>query len=250
MRATPEMGIALRVRAARERRGLSREALAYHAGISWSAIAQVEAGRRTNLRPRTLLALARALGVTIDYLVAGRAQQESMLEHSVLLYDTDAEFVASAAPFLAHGVEPSEPALAVTSRANIKSLRNRLGVHARAVQFAEHSTWYRTPMTALDNYRQFLTDALDAGATWVRILGEPVWAGRSQRQIRSWACYESLINLVFGDAPATVLCPYDTRKLDARVLEHARATHPHALEREAMIPNPQYTEPGAFVLQP
>jgi hypothetical protein len=59
-----------------------------------------------------------------------------------------------------------------------------------------------------------------------------------------------MINLVFGDAPATVLCPYDTRKLDARVLQHARATHPHAVERGAVVPNPEYTEPGAFVLQP
>jgi transcriptional regulator with XRE-family HTH domain len=249
MRATPEMGIASRLRAARERRGFSREALAYHSGVSWSAIAQVEAGRRTNVRPRTLLALADALGLSIDYLVGGWPRGASMLEHGVLLYDTDAAFVASAAPFLARAIERSEPTLAVTSTANIKSLQKELGTQASAVSFADHRTWYRTPTHALNRYERFLTEAIDAGAMWVRILGEPVWAGRSEPQVWSWACYESLLNLVFRDAPATVLCPYDTRKLDAKVLDHARATHSHAVERGAMISNPKYTEPGMFVLQ-
>ena len=54
-----------------ERLGWTREALAFHSGLSWSAIAQVESGRRTNLRPSTLAALSRPLGVSIDYLVDG-----------------------------------------------------------------------------------------------------------------------------------------------------------------------------------
>src|ERR1700761_4783343 len=73
-----ESGIGSRLRAARERLGLSREALAFHAGISWSAIAQVESGRRSQLRPSTLLALATALGLTIDYLVSGRYASTAM----------------------------------------------------------------------------------------------------------------------------------------------------------------------------
>jgi transcriptional regulator with XRE-family HTH domain len=250
MQATPEMGIAPRLRAARERLGLSREALAYHSGISWSAIAQAEAGRRTNLRPRTLLALAHTLGVTIDYLVAGGAEAGSMLQHRALFYDTNDAFVAIAAPFLAEGLERSEAALAVTSAARIKSLQDRLGAQAGAVQFAEHSTWYRTPAAALDGYRQFMTKAVDAGATWIRILGEPVWAGRSKTEVRLWARYESLLNLVFSGAPVTVLCPYDTQALDASVLDYAHATHPHATEHETLIPSPHYADPGTFVLQP
>jgi transcriptional regulator with XRE-family HTH domain len=57
----------------------------------WSAIAQVEAGRRTNLRPATLSALAGPLGVTIDYLVNGGASQARMLEHSAFLYNTNGQ---------------------------------------------------------------------------------------------------------------------------------------------------------------
>lgn len=250
MQALADMGFAHRLRAARERLGFTREALAYHSGISWSAIAQIEAGRRTNVRPRTLLALAHTLGVTIDYLVAGGARPESMLQHRALLYGTDDAFVTIAAPFLAEGLERSEAALAVTSAARITSLRNQLGAQADAIHYAEHSTWYRTPVAALDGYRQFVTKAVDEGATWVRILGEPVWAGRSETEVRLWARYESLLNLVFSGAPVTMLCPYDMRALDASVLECAHATHPLATEHEALIPSPHYADPGTFVLQP
>src|SRR5438445_8615473 len=90
MGSSAQNGLGARVRAARQRRGWSREALAFHSGISWSAIAQVESGRRTNVRPSTLHALALALGVTIDYLVAGRSVAAPMMEHQALLYATDA----------------------------------------------------------------------------------------------------------------------------------------------------------------
>src|ERR1700686_2883902 len=85
-------GIGPRVRAARERLGWTREALAFHAGVSWSAIAQVESGRRTNLRPSTLLALSRPLGVSIDYLVEGGLSRPTMLGHSAFSYRTDDQF--------------------------------------------------------------------------------------------------------------------------------------------------------------
>ena len=99
--ADHDLGIGSRVRAARHRRGWSREALAFHAGISWSAISQLEAGRRRNLRPSTLAALAGALNVTVDYLVTGCAVSSEMLEHRALVYETEDEFLAAAVPFLA-----------------------------------------------------------------------------------------------------------------------------------------------------
>ena len=114
-------GIGTRVKTARQRRGWNREALAFHSGISWSAIAQVEAGRRTNLRPATLRSLAQALGVTIDYLVTGGRAAPAMLSHQALLYGSDSEFVDTAAPFLAEGVERA---------ANDDELRPRVTAHA------------------------------------------------------------------------------------------------------------------------
>jgi len=243
----PEIG--RRLRAARERCGLSREALAYYSGVSWSAIAQVEGGRRTNLRPRTLAALAKPLGVTIDYLVTGGASSRSLLDHRALLYDSDAEFLDYAVEFLAEAVIRSEAVLAVTSKARIRRLRAGMGPQAGPVQFADRVSWYRAPAVALDRYRRFTERAIESGASWVRILGEPVWAGQSEEQLRLWARYESLVNVAFSGLPVTLLCPYDTRELDPTVIEYARATHPHTVEHASVTPSQDYTDPGLFVLE-
>jgi transcriptional regulator with XRE-family HTH domain len=241
--------IGSRVRAARERLGWSREELAFHSAISWSAIAQTESGRRTNLRPATLSALAGALGVTIDYLVRGGAGAAPMLEHRALLYGTDAEFVDTASEFLSKGVERSEATLAVTTRSNIKLLRQSLGRAARQVEFAEAASWYETPGSALAAYREFAEAKLRSGSPWVRIVGEPVWIGRSASELRMWTRYESLLNLAFGSWPASFICPYDERSVQPKIARQAHLTHPHTIANGTLATSPDYVEPEGFVLE-
>jgi transcriptional regulator with XRE-family HTH domain len=229
--------------------GWSREALAFHSGVSWSAIAQVEAGRRTNVRPGTLHALARALNVTIDYLVAGRGVAAPMLGHCALLYGSDSEFADAAAPFLAEAVERSEAVLAVTTETNIGLLRELLGRSARRVEFAERSSWYTTTPAALAAYREFLDDRLEAGAPWVQILGEPPRNGGSDSESRTWLRYEALLNLAFGAEPVSVMCPYDRRSMGEQILRQAEATHPYTVERSVLVESPAYADPFGLVLQ-
>lgn len=248
MYETNHIGISRRVRAARERAGLSREALAVAAAISWSAIAQIENGRRTNLRPSTLSALARALGVTIDYLVSGTAPAPPMLEHRALLYDGESDFLASAVPFLTEALERSEAAIAVTSPAMIRRLRRSLGPRASEITFADSTGWYRNPADTLRAYRTFLDRSIDEGATWVRIVGEPVWDGRTAPEIRLWTRYESLVNLTFSREPVSLLCPYCTRDLDPYLIEHAKATHPHTVGPDGLNASELYAEPDSYLL--
>ncbi|HEY1593281.1 MAG TPA: MEDS domain-containing protein [Solirubrobacteraceae bacterium] len=226
MRTRGDNGIGTRVKAARQRLGWNRETLAFHSGISWSAIAQIETGRRANLRPSTLHALARALGVTIDYLVAGGGPAVPMLAHEVLLYTNDEEFLERAAPFLTEGTERGEAVLVVVSDANVKLLRGRLGAAAGEIEFEERLSWYRTPAQALSGYRAFLDAKLDAGAPWVRILGEPPWSSDSSEERRLWMRYEALLTLAFASQPVSVTCPYDVRGLDQALVGEARAIHP------------------------
>jgi transcriptional regulator with XRE-family HTH domain len=244
---TNDTGLGSRLKAARQRLGWTREALAFHAGISWSAVAQVESGRRRNVRPNTLSSLAGALGVTIDYLVRGGVA-DAMLGHRALLYDTDEALLNTAEPFLIEGTERSEAVLVVTTSANIELLRERLGPIARQVEFAQAASWYRTPSSAIESYRAFLKAKLDGGAAWVRIVGEPVWAGMSDADVRLWMRYESMMNLIFRGSPATITCPYDTRSLDPEIVRHARVTHPHTIGREGILSSPDYTDPGEFIL--
>jgi transcriptional regulator with XRE-family HTH domain len=229
---------------------LTREALAFHSGLSWSAIAQVEAGRRTNVRPHTLQSLARALGVTIDYLVSGGGAPTPMLVHRALLYSTESEFLDVCVPFLTQGVERGEAVLAVTTEANLALLRGRLGRAARAVELAERDGWYCTPMTAVHQYREFLTRKLDSGAAWVRILGEPPRSMRPKGKSPLSARYESMLNLVFTSEPVSVLCPYDKRELGDEIQGQATVTHPETVGPNGTVGSPNYADPLELVLEP
>ncbi len=242
-------GIGPRVRAARERLGWTREALAFHSGLSWSAIAQVESGRRTNIRPSTLAALSRPLGVSIDYLIDGGLSHTTMLEHSVFTYGTDDQFQTTIGTFLSEGIERSEANLAVTTAANIELLREHLGKDARGVEFVDATGWYSSPIAALEAYRAFTDAKLEDGAAWVRIIGEPIWAGRSDTEVRDWTRYESLLNLVFASSPLTVVCPYDERSVAPEIVRQAHLTHPHTVGDAGVSHSPDYTDPGRFALE-
>jgi hypothetical protein len=93
-----------------------------------------------------------------------------------------------------------------------------------------------------------LNGAIEQGTPWVRILGEPVWAGRSDSEIRLWTQYESLLNLVFWSSPATVLCPYNEDSVDAKIVRQTLRAHPQIVGRETIGTNPDYQDPAEFVL--
>jgi transcriptional regulator with XRE-family HTH domain len=244
------VGIGPRVRAARERLGWTREALAFHSGVSWSAIAQVESGRRTNLRPSTLAALSRPLGVSIDYLVDGGLSRATMLDHSAFSYSTDDQFRTTVGSFIAEGIERSEAILAVTTGPNIELLHEQLGKNARSVEFIDSSAFYSTPIAALEAFREFSEAKLERGAAWVRVVGEPVWPGDTGAEVRLWTRYESLFNLVFAGSPLSVVCPYDERSVAPAIVSQSLLTHPHMLDERGITQSLEYTDPGRFALGP
>src|SRR5487761_1606181 len=128
--------IGLSLRSARERVGWTREVLAYHSGLSCAAIAQIESGRRHDVHLASLVALATALGVSIDYLVGGTADDgQKLLEHRVLVYDSDAEYLASVVPFLLEGLKHNDCVLAVTTGRQTRLLRGAVGDDATLVEF-------------------------------------------------------------------------------------------------------------------
>jgi transcriptional regulator with XRE-family HTH domain len=237
-----------RLTAARRRAGMSREQLAVESGLSWSAITQIETGRRPNPRAGTLGALAAALEVTVEYLLGTSAQTRALLDHHALIYLDVAEFVETAGPFLQEGVADGDAALVVTDAENAGGLREHLGDAAAAIRFADRQPWYGSPRDALIGYRQFATQALDAGAPWVRIIGEPVWAGRTAGQVQTWLRYEALLNLAFAPLPITLTCPYNETALDPAIVENARATHCRWIERGHSSPNTEFADPAELCL--
>jgi MEDS: MEthanogen/methylotroph, DcmR Sensory domain len=171
-----------------------------------------------------------------------------MCDHRALLYGTDEEMVTTAGPYLAEGIERSEPVLAVLRSGNIELLREHLGADARRVEFADAAAWYSSPAAALDAYRAFATAKLEGGAQWLRILGEAVWVGGSESEVRHWTRYEALVNLVFFASPVTLLCLYHERPQQQEIATQARLTHPHMVESGGLVTCSEYAEPSGFVL--
>jgi len=67
-----QLTIGQRIKIARIRHNLTQVQLAERINLSKTALSQIESGETTDPRMSTLIALADALGVTMDYL-AGRA---------------------------------------------------------------------------------------------------------------------------------------------------------------------------------
>jgi transcriptional regulator with XRE-family HTH domain len=235
------------LKAARMRAGWSREALAYHSGVSWSAIAQIESGRRQDVRLSSLSALATALGVSVDYLIGTAAMSPQLLQHRVLAYKSDEQFLAAAVPFLAEGMEQSHGLLAVTTPAQIGLIRETLEDRSQHVEFADSVDWYRSPSEAVSRYRTYVTQKFDAGAAWVRVVGELPLAEKSEAEFTAWARYESLINLVFASSPVTIVCCYDVKSLPADVVADARRTHPEVTHGSEVTASPMYRAPEDFL---
>jgi transcriptional regulator with XRE-family HTH domain len=238
--------ISRRLSAARSRLGWSREALAYHSGVSWSAIAQLESGRRTSPRPETLVSLAGALGVSVGYLV-GEHPPRTLLSHRALVYGGPDAFVEAVAHFVREGVRLSEPVLVVSTAQNLGSVERHLDGWPEGVSSALSDAWYGSPLTAITAIRSFSDDQIRAGASWIRVVGEPIWMPPN---VALWATYESMFNLIFAAAPLTVLCPYDSTSLDPAVVRVAQRTHPALVRATDTVPNDDFVDPEVYVLGP
>jgi transcriptional regulator with XRE-family HTH domain len=237
------------LRSARERVGWTRETLAHHSGLSWAAISQIETGRRQEVRLSSLVALAGALGVSVDYLAGSVATlSPELLRHRVLVYGSDEEFLATTVPFLRDGLARSEAVMAVTTRRRLGLLGDALGDDARRVEFRDSRRWYSSPSDASNGYRAFIRERFERGASWIRIIGEPVWTGRSETEVGEWIRYESMLNLSMAWSPATVVCPYDARRLSNRVLTAAQCTHPEVAAAGDVSTNPAYLDATEFLL--
>lgn len=168
----------------------------------------------------------------------------SRLVHQALVYDSPADFVATAAPFLREGMERGDTLFAATAPANVEALRDELGSDADHVDLNDTETWKPRPADRLAAVQR-MVDAVPAGNE-LRALGEPIWPD-SEAVRREWARYEAVINLVLADAPLRFICLYDGARLPAEAIDHGCCTHPEVLEAGRPLPSPRFVEPERYV---
>jgi transcriptional regulator with XRE-family HTH domain len=236
------------LKAARERLGWSREALAYHSGVSWSAIAQIETGRRKDVRLSSLAALAEALDVSVDYLIGATPTTPDLLQHRLFTYASEDEFLTSAVPQLVAGVEQAHGVLAVAMPEVISSIRDTLVDHRERIDFVDWYDWYHSPRDALRRYGEYVAKKYQAGAVWITVVAEAGWSGQSEAEVAAWTRYESMVNLTFASSPATLVCTYDERLHSPDAIAEAHQTHPEVLHGDVSFASEAYRTPADFLL--
>ncbi|GAA2434748.1 sensor histidine kinase [Actinomadura vinacea] len=165
------------------------------------------------------------------------------LEHRAFLYDGIERFLTVAVPYLREGVEAEEAVVVVLREPGLSALRDVLAPFAGQIDFYPSDAFYLHPVRTLKSYQELLAAKAPRA---IRALAEPVWQGRTPRETLEWARYESLVNVVFKDADARAMCPYDLAALPPAVIDHARRTHPLLAWDAGTAGSRDYVDPADF----
>ncbi|MEH1100846.1 sensor histidine kinase [Micromonospora sp. CPCC 205561] len=168
---------------------------------------------------------------------AGPVPVAGAFVHEGLFYRDADELLAGTVPFVTDGLRAGEPVLVAMPEANLRLVRDAVGP-TDEVRWADMTRAGRNPGRIIPWVLQAFIER-HAGRR-VRIIGEPIWAGRSETEYPACAQHEALINMAFAGRDATVLCPYDSGGLDADVLADAHATHPILVDGAGRRPSPGY----------
>ncbi|MFD4674298.1 anti-sigma factor RsbA family regulatory protein [Lentzea sp. NPDC058450] len=160
--------------------------------------------------------------------------------HEALFYRDEDAFLSGTARFVADGVDNDEPVLVAVPEASIGPLRDRLGGQADQVHFIDMTEAGRNPGRIIPGVLM----AFSAGTRRrFRMVGEPMWPGRTDLEYPACVQHEALINTAFEGRAGVILCPYDASALPGHVLEDARRTHPVVIDGERRVASEWYTDP-------
>jgi anti-sigma regulatory factor (Ser/Thr protein kinase) len=145
--------------------------------------------------------------------------------HPALFYRGVDEYLDGTVPFIEEGLSAGEPVAVAVPGARHEPLRAALAGSAARVQLIDMTLAGRNPGRILPGV---LFDFADRHrhAERVRIIGEPVWPGRSEAEYPACVQHEALINHAFAGRSVEILCPYDAAGLPRYVLHDAERTHP------------------------
>lgn len=151
--------------------------------------------------------------------------------HPALFYRDEREYLAGVVPFVRKALAAGEPVAVAVPTENLRLLKDEIGADA-PVRFLDMREAGRNPGRIIPNVLRAFADAQPPG-TRVSIVGEPIWAGRTATEYPACVQHEALINAAFRGRDVTILCPYDTRRLDPQVVADAHATHPVVVDADS-----------------
>jgi anti-sigma regulatory factor (Ser/Thr protein kinase) len=144
--------------------------------------------------------------------------------HPALFYRSDADYLAGLVPFVTDGVDAGHPVAVAVPGPRLRLLSDALGAVAGKVTLLDMSHEGRNPGRIIARVLRRFADRHHDGH--VRIVGEPIWPGRSGTEYPACVQHEALINAAFDGRDVTIVCPYDVAGLEPEIIADARATHP------------------------
>ncbi|KOU23428.1 regulator [Streptomyces sp. WM6372] len=159
--------------------------------------------------------------------------------HPALFYQGRAEYLAGVGGFVRAALAADEPVLVAVPGPRLDVLRESLDVAAAEVTWTDMTQLGRNPGRILAALQDFADRHAGRPA---RIVGEPIWPGRSRAEVLEATRHEALINTAFAGRHATILCPYDVLGLPAEVVSDARRTHPTVIAEGKDLHSPEYAD--------
>lgn len=174
-------------------------------------------------------------------MIAARVDPSPLFDHPGLLYRGADEYTRGVGGFVRAAVTSGDAVLVAVPTVRLELLRAELAGLGDAVTFADMTVDGRNPGRIIPGV--LLAFAGAHPGRRVSMVGEPIWAGRTEVEYPACAAHEALINAVFAGHDASILCPYDADALDRGWLHDAWRTHPVMIAGATRRPSPWYTGP-------
>lgn len=145
--------------------------------------------------------------------------------HDALFPATPQEYTAALLDVVRGGIGAGEPVLVAVPEPSLGRLRHALGADADRVRLTDMSSAGRNPGRIIGGV--LTAFVREHAPRHVRVVGEPIWAGRTAEEYPACAEHEALIGVAPADAPLHVVCPYDVSALtpDAAARRRVRPAH-------------------------
>ncbi|MEU6368663.1 anti-sigma factor RsbA family regulatory protein [Streptomyces sp. NPDC046931] len=163
--------------------------------------------------------------------------------HPALFYRGAEQYTAGTVPFVLAGLAAGEPVAVAAPPDRLQLIKDGLGARADEVHFVDMTEAGRNPGRIIPGVLRGFADAHGDGR--VRIIGEPIWPGRTTVEYPACVQHEALINAAFIGREVTILCPYDAVGLKGNVLDDAWATHPLVIDEDGETASALYDPEGA-----
>lgn len=154
----------------------------------------------------------------------GGSRSADEFVHPAFLYRGTAEYLKGTVSFIRDGLAAGEPVAVAVPGPNLRLLLTELGTDAGRVRLLDTTRAARNPGRVIPSVLCAFADTHHGNR--VRIISEPLWAGRAPTEYPACAHHEALINIAFAGRSVTLLCPYDADRLGRRTLADAQACHP------------------------